>query len=249
MVRMANRLSATLELPVTISWRRVPLSIRVPAVVNAHGHGSVIVGPNGRIDARQFTLSGSIFDPNREVIRAKADELLAFLQHPPIEVFKWPSPDSRRLFAWPQGVPQDWVDAGAELVVDIPMLAPDPFWYGAEVAETEEDASEWEVEVVGNAPALPVVTFEIGESGSNLALVGPGGVIELEGEYEAGDLITVDTTRFEATLTRSGDTDPINDRLSDVFVADGFVLVPGANALAYDGPAAAVTLTYRPRWY
>lgn len=224
------------------------MSIGVPNVVNAHGDGNVIVG-RSRIEARQFMLSGSIYFPSRQQIRDAADNLLQFLQHPPIEVFKWPTPDQRRLFAWPQGAPQDWMDAGAELVIDIPMLAPDPYWYGAEVVETEEDADEWSLDVDGNAPAHPVVTIEIDDTGSSLSLSGPGGVIGLEGEYQSGDVVMVDTARYEATLTRNAQTEPINDHLSDEYVTNGFALVPGTNALDYDGPKATVTLRYRPRWY
>lgn len=247
MVRLANRLGATLELPVTISWRRVPLAITVPTVVNAHGHGAVVVG-SSRIELRQFTLSGSIYYPSRGAIREAADELLAFLQHPPIEVFKWPG-DERRLFAWPQGVAQEWVDAGAELVIDIPMVAPDPFWYGAQVVVSQPNASQWTVTVAGNAPARPAVTFSITSAGSGITFTGPGGVIVLEGDYLSGDVVTVDTARYEAMLTRGAETELINDQFSDEYVADGFELVPGENALMYQGPAATVTLTYRPRWY
>src|SRR5690606_10470715 len=157
--------------------------IGVPNVANAHGDGSIIVG-RSRLDARQFTLSGSIYYPSRQAIRDAADTLLSFLQYPPIEVFKWPAPDDRRLFCWPQGAAQGWMGAGAEFVSDIPMLAPDPYWYGAEVVETETDADGWSTDVTGNAPALPVVTFSLSASGTSIELLGPAGTIELDGGYQ-----------------------------------------------------------------
>lgn len=249
MIRLANRLGATLNLPVTISFRRVPFSIGVPTVPNAHGDGSVVVG-RSRLEPRQFTLSGSIYYPSRQAIRTAADNLLQFLRHPPIEVFKWPG-DERRLYAYPQGVPQDWMDAGAELVVDIPMLAPDPYWYGSEVVETQATAGTWSVEVGGNAPTHPIVIFDTLDTGQGLTITNSknGHIIELDGSISMGDRVVVDTARFESTCESSGDTTPVNDWLNDEFIVLGFVLVPGENTLIYDGPMADVTLTYRPRWY
>lgn len=241
MIRLANRLGATLTLPVTISWRRVPLSIEVPTLVNAGGHGSVVVG-RSRIEARQFTLSGSIYYPNRQAVREAVDNLLQFLQHPPIEVFKWPD-DERRLYAWPQGAPQDWMDAGAELVIDIPMIAPDPYWYGTEVSVSAGST----INVSGNAPTPPLVTIQFNASGSGVRLMhnGTGRAIQLAGSFSSGSVLVINTARCHATLNG----EPVNDRLSDEFIAYGFELVPGANALTYTGPSASVTVTYRPRWY
>jgi len=249
MIRLSNRLGASLNLPVTVGWRRVPLLIGVPNVPNAHGDGNVVVGRR-RIEARQITLSGSIYYPSRQQIRDMADTIMAFLQHAPIEVFQWPG-SPRRMYAYPQGVDQDWMDAGAELVLNIPMLVPDPYWYGAEVTATEENATAWQVEVDGTAPTPPVVRIEVTAPGTDLLLTNStnGRTLLVEGSYLVGDVVTVYTATYEATLTRSGETSPIVDALGDEFVLAGFELEPDTNVLTYTGPAADVTLTYRPRWY
>ncbi len=249
MIQLRNRLGATITLPATISWRRVPFAIRAPVVDNAHGDGSIVIGRH-RLEARQFRLSGSIYYPSRERIRQEADTILSFLQHRPIEVFKWPGSE-RRLYAYPQGMSQDWLDAGAELVVDIPMLAPDPYWYGAEVEEAEDEADEWEIEVAGTAPTHPIVTVHAATAGAAMTVrqLETELCIYVSGPFQAGDLVTVDTAAFTATLHRGGIEMPIIDQLGDEFVARGFVLVPGTNVLQYTGPSADVTLTYRPRWY
>lgn len=252
MIRMSNKLGATLTLPLGVSWRQVPFGISVPSVANAQGEGTVIVG-RSRLESRQFTLSGSIYYPSKAQIRAKADELLAFLRHPPIEVF----PDTtteRRLIAYPLGMPQDWLDAGAELVVSLPMLAPDPYWYGTLVEDTVQGLSSedtWQVTVDGTAPTLPVVRVTVGTPGQGLSIehVGTGEMIDLTGDYLAGDVITVDTARYTAILQRGETVAGIVDRLSDGFVSAGFALMPGVNQLEITGAAGTVTLTYRPRWY
>lgn len=242
MIRLANKLGATLNLPSTISFRQVPLVMSVPTVPNAHGDGSVVVG-RCRVEPRQFTLSGSIYYPDRQQIRDFADALLQFLQHPPIEVYKWPAPDPRRLFAYPLGAPQDWMDAGAELGITIPMVAPDPYWYGTE--DTVGIGSP--INVDGTAPTPPVVKITFNASGSGVTLTNNvnGRAIELSGTFASGDVLVVDTMRFFATLNG----DPVNDRLSNEFIAYGFELLPGSNALTYTGPNASVSVTYRPRWY
>src|SRR5690606_1198999 len=209
MIQLRNRLGATITLPATISWRRVPFAIRVPVVDNAHGDGSIVIGRH-RLEARQFRLSGSIYYPSRERIRQEADTILSFLQHRPIEVFRWPGSE-RRLYAYPQGMSQDWLDVGAELVVDIPMLAPDPYWYGAEETITEASAAAWQVEVDGTAPTPPVVRIEVTAPGTDLLLTNTatGRSLLVTGSYLAGDVVTVYTATYEAMLTRSAETVPI----------------------------------------
>ena len=245
MIQLRNRLGATITLPATISWRRVPFAIRVPVVDNAHGDGSIVIGRH-RLEARQFRLSGSIYYPSRERIRQEADTILSFLQHRPIEVFKWPGSE-RRLYAYPQGMSQDWLDVGAELVVDIPMLAPDPYWYGQAVTLTQAAAGDWQLDVDGNASTHPVVGVTLQASGSGLTIanLSTGHVIDVSGSYQSGDVVTIDTARYHAEV----DGEPIIDRLNDQFIGQGFALQPGINELQYTGPAATVTLTYRPRWY
>ena len=245
MIQLRNRLGATITLPATISWHRVPLSIGVPNVPNAHGDGNVVVGRR-RIEARQITLSGSIYYPSRQQIRDMADTILAFLQHAPIEVFQWPG-SPRRMYAYPQGVDQDWMDAGAELVLNIPMFVPDPYWYGIEEEHTEAAAGSWQLDADGNVCTHPHVRIVLQAAGSDLSLTNSstGHMIQLTGNYTSGDVVTIDTVRYHAELNG----EPIIDQVGDGFIARGFALQPGINELQYTGPAATVTLTYRPRWY
>lgn len=238
-----------MTLPSTISMRRVPLGITVPTAPRAEGSGSVVVG-RSRLQARQFSLSGSIYYPDRQQIRDAADNLLQFLQHPPIEVYRWPYPDPRRLYAWPMGAAQDWMDAGAELGLDIPMLAPDPYWYGDEETSARPESGLWTVDVAGTAPTYPVVEIEVSASGGALTVAhtGTGLAIGVAGNHQPGDIVTVDTAAFTAYRQRGGLETSIVGALSDGFLAAGFSLWPGENGLDYSGPEATVTLTYRSRW-
>lgn len=247
MIKLVNRMGAEWRLPPTILFKRVPFTVHVPHQTIAGGDGAVRTGKES-VQPRQFVLEGRIYYPGRKArIRQELDGLLPFLMQPPIEVHQ----HGRFLRAHPLGAPQEWIDEGAELGLQLPMVALDPYWYGAEVTLTETSATAWEVEVDGTAPTPPVVRIEVTASGTDLLLTNStnGRTLVVEGPYLAGDVVTVYTATYEATLTRADETMPIVDALGDEFVLAGFELEPDTNVLTYTGPAADVTLTYRPRWY
>lgn len=247
MIKLVNRMGAERRLPPTILFKRVPFAVQVPYQAIIGGDGAVKTGKE-TVQPRQFVLEGRIYYPgDKERIRQELDGLLSFLMRPPIEVHH----HGRFLRAHPLGAPQDWIDEGAELGLQLPMVALDPYWYGAEVVETEEDADEWEIEVAGTAPTHPIVMVRVTAPGGPLIISNNenGLYIYVEGPFQAGNVVTLNTATFEAVLASSGVETPIIDRLGDEFVAHGFELVPGSNALQYTGPTADVMITYRPRWY
>lgn len=247
MIKLVNKRGAEWRLPPTILFKRVPFTVHVPHQLLVGGDGAVRTG-KVTVQPRQFVLEGRIYYPgDRERIRQELEGLLPFLMRPPIEVHH----HGRFLRAQPLGAPQDWIDEGAELGLQLPMVALDPYWYGAEVTATEENVTAWQVEVDGTAPTPPVVRIEVTVPGTDLLLTNStnGRSLLVEGSYLVGDVVTVYTATYEATVTRSGETSPIVDALGDEFVLAGFELEPDTNELTYTGPAADVTLTYRPRWY
>lgn len=247
MIKLVNRVGAQWQLPPTILFKRVPFTVHVPHQAIIGGDGAVRTGKE-TVQPRQFALEGRIYYPGRkDRIRQELDGLLPFLMRPPIEVHH----HGRFLRAYPLGAPQDWIDEGAELGLQLPMVALDPYWYGAEVTATEENVTAWQVEVDGTAPTPPVVRVEVKAPGTDLLLTNGanGHSLLVTGSYLAGDVVMVYTATYEATLTRSAETVPIVDALGDEFVVRGFELEPDINELTYTGPAATVTLTYRPRWY
>src|SRR5690625_4391711 len=243
MTMLVNRAGAEWRLPPTILFKRVPYAVHVPYLAVAGTDGAVRTGRDV-VQPRQFALEGRIYYPGDKArIRRELEDLLQFLMQPPIEVHR----HHRFLLAHPLGAPQDWIDEGAELGLQLPMIALDPYWYGAEVTVTESGATSWRVEVGGTAPTHPVVQITVTAPGSGIQVTNvlAGQAIELDGDYLAGDVVTIDTATYDATLNDG----PIIDRLSDEYIAHGFALHPGDNDLSYTGPAANVALTYRPRWY
>ncbi len=177
-----------------------------------------------------------MYYPDKERIRQKLDGILSFLMRPPIEVYRQHYHD-RFLRAYPMGTVQDWLDAGAELQLRIPMIAHDPYWLGPEVEVTVTGTQT--ITVDGTAPACPLIKTASSATGLMVVNWATGQEILVEGET---GVIEVDSYNFTVTVDDVIRLDLVND---DWLLA-GFELVPGQNELITTTP---ITLTYRPRWY
>lgn len=237
MIKLTNAQGAEKTLPLTMSFRRVPLEIDVPTQALYGLHGEVVTGRLRR-KPRQITLQGSIYYPDKARIEQELDALLAFLMHTPIEVYRHYKHD-RCLRAYPLGVSQDWMDGGAELGLQIPLLAPDPDWVGPE--ETVTVSGTQTIEVAGTAPTYPVIrtagnvsSLDLSNelTGKSLTVVGATGVIE------------VDCDLRNMAVKVSG-VDRI-DLGNDEWLLESWELLPGRNQITTNTP---ISLTYRPRWY
>jgi len=236
-IKLTNALGAEKILPLTMSFRRVPLEIDVPSQPLLGLDGDVVTGKS-TLRPRQFTLEGGIYHPNKEHIRQELDSILSFLMHPPIEVYRYHTHD-RFLRAYALGAPQDWIDLGAELQLRIPMIAHDPYWYGPEVEVTVSGTQT--ITVDGTAPTYPLITT-VGSVSSLVvsnALTGQEFVVA-----GATGVIEVDCDKRNMSVTVGG----INrvDLIDDDWVLHSWALLPGENQITTNTP---ITVTYRPRWY
>lgn len=234
MIKLTNALGAEKILPLTMSFRRVPLEIDVPSQPLYGLDGGVKTG-DITIRSRQFVLEGSIYHSDKEHIRQELDSILSFLMHPPIEVYRHHT-HNRFLRAYALGAPQDWIDLGAELGLQIPMIAHDPYWYGQEVT-VQVDGTQT-IEIGGTAPAIPRIvapgvadnlTIVNGSNGHNISV------------NASGD-IEIDNTDYVCKVNGADRLDLIDDS----WFLTGFELLPGQNQVTTNTP---VTVTYRPRWY
>ena len=235
MIKLTNALGAEKILPLTIFFKRVPLEIGVPSQPLFGLDGDVVTG-KPTLRPRQFVLDGRIYYLDKGRIERELDSLLSLLMKPPIEVYRQHYHD-RFLRAYPLGAPQDWIDDGAELALQIPMVAPDPYWYGREVV-VELDGTQV-ITVDGTAPACPLIKTASSVIGLMVVNVTTDQEILVEGET---GVIEVDSYNYTVTVDDVSRLDLVND---DWLLA-GFELVPGQNELMTTTP---ITLTYRPRWY
>ena len=237
MIKLTNALGAEKILPLTMSFRRVPLEIDVPSQPLLGLDGDVVTGKS-TLRPRQFTLEGGIYHPNKEHIRQELDSILSFLMHPPIEVYRHHTHD-RFLRAHALGAPQDWIDLGAELSLRIPMIAHDPYWYGPEV--TVNISGTQTITVEGTAPTYPLITTVSSVSSLVVSNALTGQEFVVTG---ATGVIKVDCDKRNMSVTVGG----INrvDLIDDDWVLHSWALLPGENQITTNTP---ITLTYRPRWY
>lgn len=237
MIRLTNALGAEKILPLTMFFKRVPLEIEVPSQTLFGLDGDVVTG-KPTLRPRQFTLEGRIYHPDKERIRQELDSILSFLMHPPIEVYRHHTHD-RFLRAHALGAPQDWIDGGAELGLQIPMIAHDPYWYGPEV--TVNISGTQTITVEGTAPTYPLITTASSVSsltvsnaltGKGFAVTGASGVVEVNCDHR------------EMTVKVNG----INriDLINEDWLLNSWALLPGENQITTNTP---ITLVYRPRWY
>ena len=155
---------------------------------------------------------------------------------PPIEVYRQHYHD-RFLRSYALGGPQDWLDAGAELQLRVPMIALDPYWYGQEVEVTVSDTQT--IIVDGNAPTMPLITTTGSVSSLTASNLLTGKAFTVTGTT---GVIEVDNAEHAVTV------DGINrlDLVNGDWLLYGFELLPGQNIITTNTP---ITVTYRPRWY
>ncbi len=235
MIRLTNALGAEKILPLTMSFKRVPFGIDVPTQPLYGLDGAVITGKPTR-QPRQFTLQGSIYYPGKARIERELDSILAFLAHPPIEVYRHHT-HNRFLRAYALGAPQDWIDGGAELGLQIPMLAPDPDWLGLEV--TVNLSGTQTIAVAGTAPAIPFIQTTGSASSLTVANQTTGKQVIVSG---ASGIIKVDSSDNRLVTI---DGEERLDLANDDWVLWGFELLPGENQISTN---RAIKITYRPRW-
>ena len=235
MIKLTNALGAEKILPLTMFFKRVPLEIEVPSQPLYGLDGDVVTG-KPTLRPRQFVLDGRIYYPDKDRIERELDALLSFLMHPPIEVYRHHTHD-RFLRAHALGAPQDWIDQGAELSLQIPMVAPDPYWYGQEVTETITGTQT--ITVDGTAPTHPLIitTGPVSNLTVYNALTGKSIVVN-----GATGIVEVDNAQFTVSVSDINRLDLVNEN----WLLHGWELLPGQNQITTNTP---ITLTYRPRWY
>ncbi len=236
MIKMTNALGAEMILPDTILFRNVPFETNVPTTLLSGKHGGIRTG-RSTLRPRLFTLGGRIYHADKGRIRKDHDSLLEFLMQPPIEVYQLEQ--DRYLTAYPQGMPQGWIDRGQELEISIQMIALNPYWYGPEATETVIDTQV--IEVAGTAPTPPIIITTGSVEGLTVSNLQTGQTIEISGTT---GVIKVVNDENDPQVIVGGESRL--DLINDAWLLKPFKLVPGQNEIT---TSTEITLAYRPRWY
>ena len=234
MIELVNALGASRTLPVGLSFPSIPFTRSVPAVPLTGLDGAIRAGRE-TVNSRSFSIQGSIWYPSVSGVESERDQILGFLQHTPIQVYRTPE---RFMFAYLQGAPVTWID-NVELRLTINLIAHDPFWYGVETI------TDGNVTLEGNVPVRPIITLEVTSGTSEIELVNAanGDNIILTDSFSTNDEIVIDN--WNMTLTVNGDNKL--SIASDEWQLFGITLLPGVNELTANNCNIAVK--YRPKWY
>lgn len=248
MVKLTNAIGAEKILPVTMSFKRVPLDIDIPSQPLFGLDGDVVIG-KATLRPRQFALEGVIYYPDREQISREFDSLLHFLAKAPITVYRQQQ-DNRFLRARPLGAPQDWIDKGAELGLQVPMIAHDPYWYGIKQVDNRAVTSSgqaWSLEVDGTTETPPILKISFASNCSHPVISNGLYSIELLGDFSPGDTVEVFNDTY--TITKNG-VNALHLACNE-WLLRGFMLHPDTNEIKFTAAgtvSVVVEITWRPRW-
>lgn len=251
MIYLTNELGASLTLPLTMAWTKVPLGINVPVTKLSRGGG--VVSGNQALQPRAFTLEGSLFYGDVDLNHAAYDEIKQFLQHTPIEVSRY---DDREIVAYPTKFDMNGMDMDIELQVKIDFIAPDPLFYGTAVSHEEDSLSgstTFTAPNDGTYNAKPLIHLMV-TSGSftGLTISANGFIIEIDGVFEADDEILIDCSKFTVEAKELyGSYVSIITLAGDDFLVYGFELIPEENSVTINATGTYtldITMDYRHTW-
>lgn len=251
---MRNSFGDVRTVPLTMWWRKVPLSRTVPNTKIRGRDGAVPVGGNS-LEPREFTLEGTLQAPQdvpkdeaRRLLVRDFDDLLGFVSGGEIEITRsgW---DDRVLKAQFTGGEPEWHRSYTEVTISWTFRADDPYWHSWRTAEDARELVNEQVFVVstvgGNAPIHPLVRFRGRGSGTanpNLFNMTTGEGLNFVGTIPTGQVLEIDTARSHATLNGAGAVSKMAP------IPFFWTLKPGLNRLRYVGPPMGLYLNWRERW-
>ena len=127
MIVLTNTKGSTMNLPITMGWQKVDIQKR--AEVNELALGGGVIAGRLTYTPRSFTLSGSLYIGDKVANNDFYDDLKKFLEFQPIEVDRG---YDRHILGYVTSLSCNGMDDDAELELSIGMIAPNPFFYGAE---------------------------------------------------------------------------------------------------------------------
>lgn len=234
------------EFPRTFYPASVPQNSRVPITEIPRRDGGVL--GDQRVAHKVITVQGMLRGDTAQDLRDAMDDLLSALNDGRQQLTVW---DDRYIHAVKQAVSTDYDPTSFKRYcnVSIQFLCDDPFWEAVtESSDTwASPTGSHDIEIGGNAPAVPTFEFTVGDGGElDIQLTCGDYGFTLTGTVQAGQVIVVDN------LEMSVEIDAL-DYMS-MFDFDFIRLTGGAtNRLEYSSDGAAtisqIVTKWRNRWY
>lgn len=212
------------------------------------GLGSILT--RRRSEPARATLQGSIKGITYAAAQAELDALLTFLHAQPLKL-RLHDATGRYLVVYTEGLADVDTSIARLTRFRVPLIAPDPLWYGVGVTDGPRSIAGTSTFALLNAGSAPTsVQLTITASSANrpkIENLTTGQEAELILSITTGNTWVMDGQLH--TAARNGNAS--NDAAGNAFLVGGFHLVPGFNELraTRQSGSYSLTLDWIERWY
>ena len=198
--------------------------------------------------ASRGIIEGLVKGTDFQDAQANLDALLAILRNPPVKLRLFSS-TSRFLLVYPEFMDDTQTTLSHRATVAIPVVAPDPLWFGSTITNNSLRTGTVSFTVVnnGNARTATIITIS-GAAATNFEIRNDtlGQTFAHSGSLASNEQLVIDGGRRTATINGVNILSSVND----AFLAFGLWLAPGANTIRVvnAGASQSVSIQYTERF-
>lgn len=247
-VKVINSLGETMMLPEELSVQGWPMQADLPGVEIEGQHGQVIDAGMIRLKPRDIRVAGTLQGLSKDDADRIREMVAGFVYRAnPLRLYRHELSE-RYMLVYGESIDHAYITGrhgGRLFTLDIGFRAASPFLLGADQSVTITTASA-DVVNPGSASVSPAVTIAGAVTNPAITNVATGQTLALTLAIGVGESVVVDCERFTAVKGSLG----VLNTLNDAFLAGGFDLAPGDNAITVAGTGAKnVKIEWVPRYY
>ena len=221
---------------------------RVVPLIDLAGRDGAVVSRRSQLEPRRGALQGTLRAATWTDAQALLNALLAAMQDAPLQL-RLGSATGRFITVWPENVDDTATTRPAWLTVNVPLVAPDPYFYAHAETWDSLGAASQSVWNAGDAIVEPLIRIVGGTGSASAITIGnttTGQSVTFSGTVSAGQVLLIDPVRRTATRAGVG----VLTLMNQPFRVSGFRLNPGANTItrSFTGAVTGFHLVYRARW-
>lgn len=247
-VKVINALGEMMLLPRELSLQGWPMQADLPGVEIEGQHGQVIDTGSIRLKPRSIRVAGTLQGLSKDDADRIREMVAGFVYRAnPLKLYRHELSE-RYVLVYGESIDHAYLTGrhgGRLFTLDIGFRAAEPFLLGPDQSVTITTPSA-NVDNPGSATVSPVITISGEITSPVITNVTTGQALELTMAIGAEESVIVDCERFTATKGSLG----VVSALSEAFLAGGFSLAPGVNAITVTGTGTKnVKIAWTPRYY
>ena len=247
-VKVINALGEVMLLPEELSVQGWPMEADLPGVEIEGRDGQEIDAGMIRLKPRDVRVTGTLQGLSKDDADRIREMVAGFVYRAnPLRLYRHELSE-RYMLVYAQKIDHAYLTGrhgGRLFTLDIGFHAANPALLGADQSVTITTASA-NVNNPGTASASPVVTIAGAITNPVITNVTTGQTLGLTMAIGTGESVVVDCERFKAT--KAGVS--VVSALGEAFLAGGFTLAPGVNAITVAGTGTKnVRIEWTPRYY